>query len=218
MKGGDFITDVSVDINGKNNKNISDAEIIEKVLNGDVNCFEIIVVKYEKMIYNLAFTKTQNKQNAQDISQECFLRAYKMLRSYRTDSAFSTWIYRICQNLIFDFYRKSKKIKTVSLSVSDDDSGGGDFNERDIADDIQETEPSEQIIRAEKIEKIREIINSLPQDLREIIILRDLNDISYVQISEMLEIEIGTVKSRLNRAREKLKSYIIKNNKNGELF
>ena len=182
---------------------MSDAEIIEKVLTGDVNCFELIVKKYERMIYNLAFTKTRNKENAQDIAQECFLRAYKMLRSYRTDSAFSTWIYRICQNLIFDFYRKTKKLKTEPEEL----------NEKDMAD--TESEPSEQIIRAEKIEKIREIINSLPQDSREIIILRDLNDISYAQISEMLGIEIGTVKSRLNRAREKLKEYILKN---GELF
>ena len=197
---------------------MSDSEIIEKVLSGDVDSFEILVKKYEKMIYNLAMTKTQNRENAQDISQECFLRAYKMLRSYKTDSAFSTWIYRICQNLIFDFYRKSKKIKTVSLSVQDSysDSYDDEVKEKDIAD--TESEPSEQIIRAEKIEKIREIINSLPEDLREIIILRDLKDISYSQIAEMLDIEIGTVKSRLNRAREKLKDYIVKNNKNGELF
>ena len=181
-----------------------------------MNAFETIVKKYEKMIYNLAFTKTQNRENAQDISQECFLRAYKMLRGYRTDSAFSTWIYKICQNLIFDFFRKNKKIKTVSLSVPDDESGDDEIKEKDIAD--YDSEPSEQIIREEKIKKIREIINSLPEDLREIIVLRDLQNLSYTQISEMLGVEIGTVKSRLNRAREKLKSYILKNNKNGELF
>jgi len=183
-------------------------------LSGDVNAFEIIVKRYEKMIYNLAMAKTQNKENAQDISQECFLRAYKMLRSYRTDSAFSTWIYRICQNLIFDFYRKTKKIKTFSLSVSDSDDG--ELKEQDIPD--TGGDPSEQIIREEKIKKIRELVNSLPDDLREIIILRDFQNLSYDNIAEILELEIGTVKSRLNRAREKLKNYIIKNNANGELF
>jgi len=196
---------------------MSDFEVIEKVLSGNVDYFEILVKKYEKMIYNLAMTKMRNRENAQDISQECFLRAYKMLRSYKTDSAFSTWIYKICQNLIFDFYRKNKKINTVSLSVSDSyDSYDENLKEKDIAD--IDSDPSEHIIRAEKIEKIREIINSLPEDLREIIILRDLNNTSYTQIAEMLDIELGTVKSRLNRAREKLKEYIIKNNKNGELF
>ena len=195
---------------------MNDAEIIERVLSGDVNYFEFIVKKYEKMIYNLAITKTQNRETAQDISQECFLRAYKMLRSYRTDSAFSTWVYRICQNLIFDYYRKNKKMKTVSLSVLDNGSGDDDIKEKDIAD--LTSEPSEHIIRAERIEKIRELINSLPADLRDIIVLRDLQNMSYTQISEILDLEIGTVKSRLNRAREKLKNNVIKINENGELL
>ena len=174
------------------------------------------------MLFSLAVSKMRNKENAQDIVQECFLRAYKMLRSYRTDSAFSTSIYRICQNLIYDFYRKNKKTQTVSVSISASASlsagsaGSDEIKERDIADISQE--PSELIIRKEKIAKIRELIESLPDDLRDIIILRDLNNISYAEISEMLGIEQGTVKSRLNRAREKLKSYIIKNNENGELF
>lgn len=150
-------------------------------------------------------TKTHNRETAQDITQDCFLRAYKMLRSYRTDSAFSTWIYRICQNLIIDYYRKNKNLKTQSLTENNDDSE----KVIDIADTSEE--PLELIIRQEKIEKIRELINSLPDDLREVIILRDINDLSYKQISEMLDIEIGTVKSRLSRSREKLKSLIREN-------
>ena len=105
-------------------------------------------------------------------------------------------------------------MKTVSLSVSDPDDE--ESKEMDITD--FDSDPSEQVTRTEKIEKIREIINSLPGDLREIIILRDLKNLSYAEISDMLDIEIGTVKSRLNRAREKLKEYILKNHKNGELF
>jgi len=184
------------------------------VLSGDVNAFEALVKKYEKMIYNLAITKTRNKENAQDISQECLLRAYKMLRSYRTDSAFSTWIYRICQNLIIDHHRKEKKTQTISLTAPE--TGDAEFTGREIED--PGGDPSEQVIRSEKIKKIREIINSLPGDLREIIVMRDLEDLSYADISEMLGVEIGTVKSRISRAREKLKEYIIKNNADGELF
>jgi RNA polymerase sigma-70 factor (ECF subfamily) len=138
-----------------------------------------------------------------------------MLRSYRTDSAFSTWIYRICQNLIADFYRKSKKTQTVSLSVQEADSGG-EPRETDIED--ESGEPSELLIREERIKEIRRIINSLPDDLRDIIVLRDLKSLSYAQISDMLGIEIGTVKSRLNRAREKLREYILKNSRDGELL
>jgi len=184
-------------------------------LNGNVNAFEVIVKKYEKMLYNLAVSKMRSKDDAQDIVQECFLRAYKMLRSYRTDSAFSTWIYRICQNLIYDFYRKNKHAQKVSLSVSDDN-GDFDLIEKEIADSTHE--PSEIVIREEKVAKIRELIESLPDDLRDAVILRDINGYSYIKIAEMLDIEIGTVKSRLNRAREKLKKYILENNKNSELF
>lgn len=192
----------------------SDAEIIGRVLSGDSDSFEAIVKKYEKMVYSLAISKTNSRENAQDISQECFLRAYKMLASYRTDSAFSTWLYRICQNLIFDFYRKEKRVKTVSLSFSDE--YGEEPQERELQD--PGGDPAEHVLRAEKIEKIRKIINSLPDDLREIIVLRDLNNISYSQISDMLGLEIGTVKSRLNRAREKLKNYILNNCEASELF
>jgi RNA polymerase sigma-70 factor (ECF subfamily) len=192
---------------------VSDAEIIEKVLSGDVNSFELLVVRYEKMIYNLALTKLRHRETAQDISQECFFRAYKMLRSYKAESAFSTWIYRICQNLIADHYRKHKKTNAVSLSFIGED---GEFKESDIPS--PESDPAEEVIRDEKIKKIRNIIDSLPEDLREIIILRDFEDLSYANIAEILDVEIGTVKSRLFRARERLKDYIIKNNADGELF
>jgi len=190
-----------------------DAEIIGRVLAGDTDAFETIVKKYEKMIYSLAMSKTNNREDAQDISQECFLRAYKMLAGYRTDSAFSTWIYRICQNLIVDFYRKERKTKTVSLSATDE-YGEPQIKElQDFAPD-----PSEELIRAEKIEKIRKAIGALPEELREIITLRDLNNTSYARISEMLGLEIGTVKSRLNRARDKLKKLHIANFDPDELF
>jgi len=172
----------------KNTGSASDEEIIEKVLSGNVNAFEIIVKKYEKMIYNLTMTKTRNRETAQDISQKCFLRVYKMLGNYKTESAFSTWIYGICQNLISDFYKKNKTIQTVCLSVLN---------------------PSEEIIRADKTAQIREIIYSLPGDLKDIIVLRDLKNLSYAQIAEMLDLEIDTVKSHLNRARKKLKNYIL---------
>lgn len=172
------------------------------------------------MIYNLAVTKTRNHETAQDITQECFLRAYKMLRSYRTDSTFSTWIYRICQNLIIDYYRKNKNLNTVSLTgfggENESASDGIGGKEREIADDSQE--PSALIIRQEKIETVRRLIDSLPDDLREIIILRDMNDQSYKDIADMLDIEIGTVKSRLSRAREKLKLMIKDNINGGELL
>ena len=178
-----------------------------------MNAFEELVKKYEKMIYNLALSKLGNRENAQDLAQECFLRAYKMLRTYRTDAAFSTWLYRICQNLIYDFFRanKNKKGAEVSLYVQDAD---GEHREREIAD--ISAEPLDIVLREEQIREIRELISSLPDDLRDIIIMRDINNLSYREIAESLDIEIGTVKSRISRARERLKKYILE--KSGELL
>ena len=187
-------------------------------MNGDVNAFGALVEKYEKMIYNLALNKVGSREDAQDITQECFLRAYKTLRGYRADAAFSTWIYTIAKNLIHDFYRanKNKKTAEIPLSVKSDE---GEFTELEIADNS--SDPSELFLRNEKIKKIREIIKSLPDDMRDILIMRDINNMSYAEISECLDTEIGTVKSRLNRAREKLKKYILETslvNEKGELL
>ena len=209
-KGGIFISDV--DITARDT-NTNDIDIINDIFAGNINAFEVLVKKYEKMIYNLAMTKLRNRETAEDITQECFLRAYKMLRSYRTDSAFSTWIYRICQNLIIDYYRKNKNFKTYSLTTNDDD---GEEKVQDIADSSEE--PLEAIVRQEKVEKVRELINSLPDDLREVIILRDIKDYSYKEIADMLDLEIGTVKSRLSRSREKLKTLIKENMDVSELL
>ena len=161
-------------------------------------------------------TKVNNRENAQDLTQECFLRAYKTLRSYRTDAAFSTWIYRICSNLIYDFYRANKNKKNAEVSLYVQDQDGGERQELEIPD--MSGEPSEIIIREEKIKKIRGIIKSLPDDLRDILIMRDINNLSYNEIAEYFDIEIGTVKSRISRAREKLKKYILESDKNGELL
>jgi RNA polymerase sigma-70 factor (ECF subfamily) len=114
--------------------------------------------------------------------------------------------------LIYDFYRANKNRKNAEVSLYGEDDGE-DLREREIAD--LSSEPSEIIIREEKIRKIRELIKSLPDDLRDILIMRDINNLSYNEISESLDIEIGTVKSRINRAREKLKDYILKS---GELL
>ena len=178
-----------------------------------MNAFEELVKKYEKMIYNLALSKLGNRENAQDLAQECFLRAYKMLRTYRTDAAFSTWLYRICQNLVYDFFRanKNRKGAEVSLYVQDAD---GEHREREIAD--ISAGPLDIVVREEQIREIRELIGSLPEDLRDIIIMRDINNLSYREIAESLDIEIGTVKSRISRARERLKKYILE--KSGELL
>lgn len=188
-------------------ENNTDYEIIQEILNSSTNDFEILVKKYEKMIYNLALYKLGSREDAQDLTQECFLRAYKMLRSYNSaNSAFSTWIYIICRNLICDYYKtnKHKTYSEISLYASE---CGGELTEIEIADDS--SEPTEIITRAEDIQKIRKLIYSLPESQRDIIIMRDINGLSYIEIAEALKIKIGVVKTRIHRVRLTLKRYIL---------
>lgn len=191
-------------MNDKNNiTERTDFEIIEDVLHGNVNAFEILVKKYEKMIYNLCYTKTRNKETAFDLSQECFLKVYKSLANFKNTSAFSTWIYSICKNLITDYFRKNKNEMLV-LSYYDD--AGDDVKEFDVPDAAPT--PEVQILNAERDEIVREAIMKLPVHLSEVIILRDIKDMNYNQICETLGIDLGTVKSRIFRGREKLKKLL----------
>ena len=184
-----------------NNK--TDFDIIEEILNGDVNAFEVLVKRYEKMIYNLCYTKTRNRETSFDLSQECFLKIYRSLANFKNTSAFSTWIYSICKNLITDYFRKNKNEMLV-ISYYDED--GDDIKEFDVQDTA--LTPEQQVIAFERDEIVREAILQLPPHLSEVIVLRDIKDMNYNQICETLNIDLGTVKSRIFRGREKLKKIL----------
>ncbi|MBP3538247.1 MAG: sigma-70 family RNA polymerase sigma factor, partial [Oscillospiraceae bacterium] len=111
--------------------------VVRAVLNGDVNAFEMLVREYEKNVYNLALRMVGNSEDAADMSQEAFIKAYNSLDSFRGDSKFSVWLYRIVSNVCLDFIRSRKRKQTVSLSMEDDN---GDDVELDIADDTQSPE------------------------------------------------------------------------------
>ena len=100
---------------------VSEKKIIEKVLGGDANAFEELVLKYEKTVYNLALRMVGDRDDASDMTQEAFIKAYGSLSSFRGDSKFSVWIYRIATNVCLDFLRSKSRKQQVSLTVSDDD-------------------------------------------------------------------------------------------------
>ena len=98
-----------------------EAAIVRKVLGGDANAFETLVLEYEKNVYNIALRMTGNSEDAADMTQEAFIKAYNSLQSFRGDSKFSVWLYRIVSNVCLDFLRSKNRRPTVSLSVEDDD-------------------------------------------------------------------------------------------------
>jgi len=180
--------------------------IIKKVLDGDSNAFEELVLSNQKNVYNLALKMTKNEEDAQDISQEAFIKAYNQLEAFRGDSKFSVWLYRLTYNLCIDFLRKKPKAQVISLSAQQEESG--DSFEIEIPD-LREL-PADSVFRKELQTEIAQSIDELSQGHREIIVMREINDMSYTEIAETLGISEGTVKSRLARARLSLANILLK--------
>ena len=181
-----------------------EAAIVRKVLGGDANAFETLVLEYEKNVYNIALRMTGNREDAADMTQEAFIKAYNSLQSFRGDSKFSVWLYRIVSNVCLDFLRSKNRRPTVSLSVEDDD---GEDAQLDVADESQ----SPELLLDRKLtrDSVRRGLDSLPPDYRQILLLREIQGLSYDEIAQALSLEVGTVKSRIFRARKRLCTFLI---------
>jgi len=182
-----------------------EAAVISRILAGDVNAFEELVLAYEKNVYNLALRMTGNQEDAADMAQEAFIKAFNSLENFRGDSKFSVWLYRIVSNVCLDFLRKRNRRPTVSLSVEDD---GGDDVQLDLPDESQ----SPDVILQQKMtrEAVRRGLELLPEEHRQILLLREIQGLSYDEIAQVLGLEAGTVKSRIFRARKKLCAFLLK--------
>ena len=178
--------------------------IVQKVLKGDVNAFETLVLTYEKNVYNIALRMTGNSEDASDMTQEAFIKAYNSLQSFRGDSKFSVWLYRIATNVCLDFLRSRSRKPTVSLSMEDND---GEEVELDVADESQS--PELLLDRQMTRESVRRGLDTLSPEYRQILLLREIQGLSYDEISQALGLEVGTVKSRIFRARKKLCAFLL---------
>ena len=178
--------------------------VIRRVCAGDTDAFEALVTAYQKQVYNLALRTVGNEEDAADMTQEAFLRAYRSLGSFRGDSKFSVWLYRIVSNVCLDFLRSKSRKPTLSLSMEDDD---GEETQLDIADESQS--PELLLERSLTRDAVRRGLDALPPDYRQILLLREIQGLSYDEISLALDLEVGTVKSRIFRARKKLCAFLI---------
>lgn len=188
------------------------SEWVKKSVKGDPEAFGELVKKYENFIYNTVYYVIGNKDDAFDVSQEVFIKSFRALKNFRGDSKFSTWLYRIAVNASKDYIRDRAKYSTISLSDWTDYDGGDEsavsMKPPEIIEEDVESKPEEAFERLEKREIVREAIAGLSEDHKNVIVLRDIEGYSYEDISEMLNIELGTVKSRLSRARNAIKEYL----------
>ncbi len=180
-------------------------EIIEKVLSGDTEAFEALVIEHQNKVYSLALRMVGNEEDARDMAQEAFIRAFNSLTGFRGDSKFSVWLYRLTSNICIDFIRSRAKKRTVSMTWTDED--GDDAGELEVPD--ERFSPEAQLERTLTRESVRRGLDSLSPQYREILLLREINGLSYDEIGEALGIEPGTVKSRIFRARKKLCDFLV---------
>lgn len=186
-----------------------DARLVSAVLSGDNEAFAELVRKYEKLVYNAAYQLLRSEDDALDVSQETFFKAYRSLNSFRGDCRFSTWLYKICRNAALDFLRAEQRRRTVSLTDDDEDSREGML---DLPDPDALADPQNRLEQQEERLAVRAAIQQLSDEHREILVLRDMEGYSYEEIAEMLDLELGTVKSRINRARRAVKDFLEKGN------
>ena len=181
-------------------------EIIQQVLSGDTEAFEALVLEHQNKVYSLALRMVGNEEDALDMAQEAFIRAFNSLSGFRGDSKFSVWLYRLTSNICIDCIRSRAKKRTVSLTWTDEE--GGDAGELEIPDETWS--PETQLERRMTRESVQRGLDSLSPQYREILLLREINGLSYEEIGRALGIEEGTVKSRIFRARKKLCDFLLR--------
>ena len=178
-------------------------ELIKRAAGGDDTAFEQLVNQYQKAVYNLAYRMCGNADDAFDLSQEAFLNAWKGLKGFQFQSSFSTWLYRLTSNVCLSYLRSKKRKSAVSLVFLDDEE---EEQEWEIADSAPL--PEEQTISKEERRQVESALNSLEVEYREALTLSVYSGLSYQQIAEIQGVQEGTVKSRIFRAREKIRRII----------
>lgn len=177
--------------------------IIRRAQRQDADAFEQLLLAHQKSVYNLCFRMLGNEQDALDLSQETFLRVWKSIGQYQFDAAFSTWLYRITTNLCIDFLRRKKRRQEQPLVLTDDE---GAQQELSVPD--PQPLPEEQLLQKDRRQAVAQAMQTLPPDYRAILELRVVRQLSYEQIGDILSLPVGTVKSRLSRARMALKNLL----------
>lgn len=186
---------------------MQDELLIRRAQRGDADAFEQLLLEHQKNVYNLCYRMAGNPDDAMDLSQETFLRAWRCLDQYQFASAFSTWLYRLCSNICIDFLRRRRRQQTVPLTFED-----ADGEEQTYAVPDAQPLPEEKVELKLTRETLAAAMAQLLPEHRAVLQLRVVNEMSYEQIADVLDIQIGTVKSRLSRARNQLKKILERGN------
>lgn len=180
---------------------LADEILIEKSKNGDLEAFEMLVRRYESKVYTVAYRFLGNHADASDLAQETFVRLYQALPGFRGESSFMTWLYRITANACRDEIRRQQRYQVVSLDVEAGTNGAQAISQVPS----RSPSPEEAVEQKEFNEMIQQCLGSLSEEHRLVLVMREIQGLSYEEIADVLKCSLGTVKSRLNRARQAFK-------------
>jgi len=183
---------------------LTDAELVQECKRGNMSAFEKILDKYEGKIYNMAYRMLGDVQDAEDAAQEAFMKAYASLDGFRGESSFSTWLYRIAKNVCLDEIRRRQRKPVYHLDEPVKTPTGE--MQRQLPDDAPS--PDEVVVEYEKRTAVEEALKKLTPHHRTAIILRDIQGLSYNEMADILDVKLGTVKSRLYRARSSMRDVL----------
>ena len=174
--------------------------LFSKAQAGDMQAFEIFIINYEKLIYNAAYRMLPNPYDAEDIAQEVMIKVYKNISKCKNIASFKSWLLKIVHNTSIDEIRKRKNKATISLDKEFEGDDGPMENQLLKDENTPETE----LIKKDTARQIQKAIENLPADYRSVIVLRDVAGLSYEEIAKVTGVNLGTVKSRIARARSNL--------------
>lgn len=182
----------------ENNSINNDSYLINKCKKGDRHAFDKLIDKYQDKIFNFAYRITGNYEEASDVSQEAFIRAFNSIKTFRNEAAFSSWMYRIVKNIYIDRLHVAERLPYISLDETIESENGS--IQREIKD-VNAISPENELIKNERESIIHDLLNELPPHQRIPLVLYHINNLTYEEIANITKLPIGTVKSRINRAR-----------------
>jgi RNA polymerase sigma-70 factor (ECF subfamily) len=185
---------------------LTDAEklLLKRSQQGDVAAFEQLIAKHQTLAYNVAYRILGNEEDAKDATQEALIKVFRNINKFKGDASFGTWLYRIVVNSCNDYIRKHRKVVTYSIDNEIETDEG--TMKKELADESPGPELAYETKDMQKI--VQTALGKLPEANRIVVVLRDIQGFSYDEIAQMIEVPVGTVKSRINRGRDMLKNLL----------
>ena len=177
--------------------NLDDQQLVDLCRDGDDTAFDVLVVRHQNRLYHSLVSILKSRDDALDVAQTALLQAHRKLDTFRGDSAFYSWLYRIAVNLALSWLRKQKP-PTVSIDALHDESG------YEMAAGDRDSQPLESLLRDEHHRLVRETLAELPDEFRTVLVMKEFDGLPYDEIAVLTEVPIGTVRSRIHRGRSEL--------------